>query len=563
MNLGQSSTLGKVSVVMFSDNQVLNQQERDELLKFAKKLAGDHSIDSCCAYGSKIAGYARPDSDYDLLLILKNYSHVIKYKYVSNNLDVSALIVDSNSLVKDAEKAYLGEFVIGRLLHAYEPLTNADYLADVEKRYKKRVILEELKELVSTNSLSSELLIPVDYFLYSKVQKRSKVYPHALYSYVKTYSGENGSQNLEASRKGFMQALKELEREGYIKFENNYVRIIPNKIKVKRGGKTSLGVSNIMRGMLSYLVHTYAGRRTLNFVKQEAMSKIKRHRKIKDFPPELKNPGSLLRLEEGILIDGKDWLQELAKNLNFNDYSITRKNLGDVNAATTLYTISENGRSERFVVKHFASVKAVKWVAANVWAAAVKRFHVDPSSRLSREYRAIRYIRSIGFDAPEILAVASNKRLLITKYIEGKRLSDIIDSILLGKSDDTDPITQFGKALCTLHAKGCTIVDTKPSNMLLNNGKLYFTDLEQFTFGDDKSWDIIYFIYYSVKFTSNAEGARKVVRAFLDGYMQDGNISVIKKALSKRYISPFYPVLVLGVVMAVRDEIKSCVNAYS
>ncbi|MFQ5970451.1 MAG: hypothetical protein ACE5J2_08160 [Nitrososphaerales archaeon] len=546
-----------------SDNQVLNQQERDELLKFAKKLAGDHSIDSCCAYGSKIAGYARPDSDYDLLLILKNYSHIIKYKYASNNLDVSTLIVDSNSLVKDAEKAYLGEFVIGRLLHAYEPLANADYLADVEKRYKKRVILEELKELVTTTSLSSELLIPADYFLYSKVQKRSKVYPHAVYSYVKTYSGENGSQNLDASRKGFMQGLKELEREGYIRFENNYVRIVPNKIKIKKGDKTSLGVSNVMRGMLSYLVHTYAGRRTLNFVKQEAMSKINRRRKIRDFPPELKNPRSLLRLEEGILIDRKDWLQELAKKLNFNDYTITRKNLGDVNAATTLYTIREDGRSERFVAKHFASVKAVKWVAANVWTAGVKTFHVDASSRLSREYRAIRYIKSVGFGVPEILAVAPNKKLLITRYIEGKRLSDLIDSILRGKSDDTDPITQFGKALGTLHAKGCTIVDSKPSNILLNNGKIYFTDLEQFTFDDNKSWDIIYFLYYSVKFTSNEEGARKVARTFLDGYMQDGNISVIKKALNKRYISPFYPVLVLGVLMAIRDEMKSFINAYS
>ena len=563
MSLIQSSTLGKVSGVMLDDKQFLDQQERSELLDIAKKLARDHEIDSCCAYGSKVAGYARPDSDYDLLLVLKNYGHIIKYTYAHNNLDVSVLIVDSKSLIKDAEKATLGEFVVGRLLHAYEPLANAKYLEEVETMYKKRVILEEVKELAAINALYSELLIPIEYFLYSKVQKRSKVYPHALYSYVKTYSDSNAQRNLEASKKGFMRALKQLEEEGYIKFENSYVRIVPEKVKIKKVEKALLNMSNVMRGTLSYLVHTYAGRRTLNFVKQEAMSKISRHRKITDFPFELKNPKSLLKLKEGILIDGKDWLKELARSMDFKDYTTTEKRIGDVHAATTLYTISENERSERFVVKRFASVRAMKWAAMNVWAAGVKRFHVDPSTRLSREYTAMRYIKTIGVDTPAILAVALGKRLLITKYIEGEMLSDIIDTVLQNKSSDTSAITQFGKALCKLHTSGCTVGDTKPSNMLVSNGRIYFTDLEQFAFSDDKPWDVICFIYYSVKFTSNEEGARKVVRAFLDGYMQDGNVSVIKKALSKKYVPVFYPALVLGVVTAVRDEIKSYINAYA
>ena len=560
MSLVQSSTLGRVNVVMLGDKQVLDQQERNGLFEIAKKLAGDHAIDSCCAYGSKVTGYARPDSDYDLLLVLKNYNHVIRYTYTHNDLDVSALIVDSRSLIKDAEKAILGEFVVGRLLHAYEPLINAENLEEVETRYKKRIMLEEIKELAATNPLYDELLIPVEYFLYSKVQKRSKVYPHALYSYIKTYSGSNAHKNIEDSKKGFIHALKQLEKGGYIKLENNYVRILPEKIKAKKIEKTSLNMSNVMRGTLSYLVHTYAGRRTLNFVKQEAISKISRHRKIKDFTPELRNPKSLLKLKEGILIDGKDWLKELAMNLDFKDYTTTRKKIGDVHAATTLYTISENGRSERFVVKHFASVRAVKWAAMNVWVAGVKRFYIDPSTRLSIEYAAMHYVKTIGIDAPEILAVVLSNRLLITKYIEGEKLSDIIDSLLQNKSSDTSAITKFGEALYKLHANGCTVVDTKPSNMLLSNGKIYFTDLEQFDFSDDKPWDVICFIYYSVKFTSNEDGARKIVRAFLDGYMRDGNVSVIKNALSKKYLPTFYPALVLGVLKAVRDEIRSYIN---
>jgi hypothetical protein len=97
--------------------------------------------------------------------------------------------------------------------------------------------------------------------------------------------------------------------------------------------------------------------------------------------------------------------------------------------------------------------------------------------------------------------------------------------------------------------------------MLVSNERIYFTDLEQFAFSDDKAWDVICFIYYSMKFTSNVEGARKVVRAFLDGYVQDGDVQVIKKSLSKKYLPAFYPALVVGVVAAVRDEIKSYINA--
>ena len=144
-----SNILGRVNEVMLNDKQVLDPQERNELLKTAEKLADNYAIEACCAYGSKVAGYARLDSDYDLLLILKNYGHVIKYLYEKNNLDVSVSIVDSKSLVKDAEKALLGEFAVGRLLHPYESLINMDYLAAVEKRYKKRVVLEELRELAT------------------------------------------------------------------------------------------------------------------------------------------------------------------------------------------------------------------------------------------------------------------------------------------------------------------------------------------------------------------------------------------------------------------------------
>lgn len=544
-----------------SGERVLDPQSRETLLQMARKTAGSYQVEACCAYGSKVAGYARSDSDYDLLLVLKNYGHVIRYDYVRDGMNASVLMVDSRSLLSDAEKAALGEFVAGRLLHVYEPLVNGEFIENVETTYKKRVVMEELREIASINALYGELLIPVEYFIFSKVQKRSKVYPHALYSYIKTYSGTNGRQNLEWSRRGFMRALQELEKEGYVTLEGDNIRILPAKLSTRKRSKRAMKTSNAFRGAFSYLVHTYAGRRTLHFLREEARSKINRRKEITTLPPEIENPKSLLKLREGLLVDGSDWLEQLAEGLGFRDYNVERKKIGDVHAATTLYTISGDGKSEMFVVKHYTSARAIKWAAMNCWVAGLTKFQVDPAARLGREYAAIRHIKELGMGASTIIAAAPERRLLVTKYIEGELLSHIIEQVLRGRSNDTRTITEFGRALGELHSKDCTIVDTKPSNIIVSGGRLYFTDLEQFCFGHDTVWDVACFIYYSIKFASNEEGARTFVRAFLDGYLKSGEVATIRKALSKKYVPPFYPALVIGVLTAVRNEIRNRITA--
>jgi len=310
-------------------------------------------------------------------------------------------------------------------------------------------------------------------------------------------------------------------------------------------------------------VHTYAGRRTLNFLKHEAVSKINRQRGIRNkIPAGLANPGSLLRLRQGMLIHEKDWLKDLAGKRGFKDYTVRRRRLGDLHAATTLYTLAENGREEHLVVKRLASVRAAKWAAMNFWMAGLKKFHVDPATRLANEYRAVLQLKRIGIETPAIIAVVPDRKLIVTEYVGGENLSEIIDSILRDRRNDTGAITEFGRALCKLHASGCTMGDTKSSNVIVKDDSVCLIDLEQFSSGDDKTWDLVCFIYYSIKFTSNEAAARRIMRAFLDGYMQEGgDLSVLRKALSRKYLPAFYPALVLGVVKAVRDEIRSCIKS--
>jgi predicted nucleotidyltransferase len=58
-----------------------------------------------CIYGSRVAGYNRPDSDIDLLVVLQNYPYVVKYIYFSESgTKISALAVDREALLRDAKR---------------------------------------------------------------------------------------------------------------------------------------------------------------------------------------------------------------------------------------------------------------------------------------------------------------------------------------------------------------------------------------------------------------------------------------------------------------------------
>src|SRR6478735_3361138 len=104
----------------------------DDQIKIIKKsifrIAKNYKIAGACLYGSKSAGYAEPASDFDIILVLENYAYVVKYVYIKeSNINISVLVVNRESLEKDARTAFLGEFVVGRLLHIYESIYNPEF----------------------------------------------------------------------------------------------------------------------------------------------------------------------------------------------------------------------------------------------------------------------------------------------------------------------------------------------------------------------------------------------------------------------------------------------------
>jgi len=538
---------------------VINETEKKKLLELVKNAIQDYELVACCIYGSKVAGYARPDSDYDLLVILKDYKELIKYVYEhgNNGLDASILIVDSDMLIKDAEKAALGEFVIGRLLHPYEPLINNEYLKEVEVTYKRRVIIETINNLANKSIFYKEFIIPIRYFLLAKIKERSKIYPHAVYSYIKTYTAQNASKNLAISIAGFKDALKILESEGYIRFYDD------NSIIINKDIKKKVIINNILNGIYAYLVHFYAGRDTLRFFRGEARSKMKRKREITSIDKEFIEPESVLYLKDvSLLYD--DWLTQVIHNINKDktkaDIKISK--LGDIYSTTSLYVLNDT----KVVVKHYASVKSLKWIALNFWMLGVVKLITSSRVRQLNEYKAFRILRELGINVPKIIGVSYNAKITVIEYIEGITLDCIINDILSFKSNDLKLVKMFGDILYNIHKYGYMLIDTKPSNIIVKDDKLYIVDLEQFRIYNNYSWDLICFLYYSLKFIKNNDRVRDIVRGFIDGYTDHKRRDckyIIKDMTNKKYLLSFYPVMIMDTVFVIWDEINKYISTWS
>ena len=540
----------------------ISPQELKVIRKCISKVAKHRTMIAACIYGSKVAGYDRPDSDIDLLIVLENYPYVVKYTYFrESSTKVSALAVDRKALLRDAQSAFLGEFVVGRLLHIYEPIANAEFLAMIEQTYKRRVILEEVRDILeSTGVLGTEIIFPLEFVAFSKIKRRMSLYASAAYSYYKTYT--TSKRNIEFALEGYHRAVADIiaeDSEIFAARQDGLLQISDKRIFVEKG-KTRLKLTKRLREFSSYLVHTYAGRKIMHLAVKEAESKIRRRVRLMMKPPDfmLYPRKEYWRLPEGILIvDGRDWLDDLARHLG--SHSILKKRrLGNKNSRTTLYVLKHNSDEYKIAVKEVAKSKAIKWAMVGLWNEQVKRFRMDPLIRLGSEYKSIRYMRSLGLRTPVIEAVVLDRRLLVTRFLDGITLADVIRDCIGGRSG-VSLISKAGAEIAKVHSAGATLGNIKPKNIIVSEKDLYFTDVEQFILNaGDPAWDVAQFISWGLKTTRNSNMAATITKEFVEGYMRFGDPSNISRlAKSKRYIESFYPVLAPSIVHTIKKEINA------
>jgi tRNA A-37 threonylcarbamoyl transferase component Bud32/predicted nucleotidyltransferase len=590
----------------------LSKEESNAIGKYLEILSTRRKVIGACLYGSKVAGYGGPDSDIDIIVVLRDYPHTVKYSYLrTEEGKISALKVDFFALQKDAEAGLLGEFVVGRLLHTYEVLINHELFKSIELIYKRRIILEELFDIIrTTDILCTEIKFPLEFILFSKIKRRSSIYPAALFSYYKIYTGKYARANLAFALEGFKEALEELivrdrgllvlKRSGTNTADSvlqiGKKRLVLNKHRERNFIRLKLAKK--LQTLGSYVVHAYAGRRVLHYTIREAESKIKRHRSQPICMPEfMASPREYYwKLDEGLVFTGrnKKWLDLIAKSSGLVRYAITKKiRLGDIHSRTICHTLQDTsapGHSISVVTKKFGTLKGAKWAALNFWSVSTGShlkhfFKVDPLFRLGNEYNALRYLRNeIGLNTPVVLAINFECRILVTNFIEGQSMSQIIkDSLkkrLTAGMENIFWIRTAGKNIAMIHSTQSALGNIKPNNVIINNigdvnSRLFFTDLEQFNFNNtadssDPVWDIIQFLCWSLKRTNNVPVAKEIVREFLSGYFSCNQLSrqsvetmtmkeYMRQQLSRKspdYLKQFYPLISAHIAQSIHGEIS-------
>ena len=328
-----------------------------EIIRIASKVFDSENIRAFCIYGSQVSGYAKKDSDYDVIVVLDKYRPKIKYKYINGDIDVSALLVDSSSIVSDAKKGTFGEFVAGRFLNPYAALEGEEFLKFVEVSYKTRIITEILGEIVSTyGEFSHHLRIPIEFFLFEKLRKRAAIYPPTLYSYVNSYSGKNMKKNLRFSKLGFLDGASALRSKGLVEIEDDVLRIDLSSSKASYLKRLSTMVRTTTRGMRQYATHGYAGRVGWSVLRKESLSKLSRMKETREPTKEIGHPKDLWNIDEGeLIVDSEDWFSKLIDHLGLTQMkNVSKKRVAIHHDVAKIYRFSDDSRSVNIAVKKFS-----------------------------------------------------------------------------------------------------------------------------------------------------------------------------------------------------------------
>lgn len=543
----------------------LTSAEKDAIWQTIKPLVNKKEIVALCVYGSRVAGYATLESDYDIILVLKPFSQRVKYYYLSGQAECSALVVDPRSFQNDCAKSSLGEFVSGRLLNAYFPVYGEDILSENETLYKRRVILDALSEAYAEHlEFASEINFPLSYFLFEKLRKRAVIYPPVVYSYAKTYGEQLIESNLDSTLVGFRRAALLLQEEGIVEYDekNDALRVPIAKFHGGLSARIEAVASFTTRSLTQYAVHGYAGRVRPNVVGREVLSKISRSRKAGKLPKAILRPKESWGLSYGkLFVSSDDWLSDLIDyfGMDADTCKITQKSLGEFYNSAGFYTL-EDARAKKLTiaVKRFKDIKGMKWGVLNLWSLKNANFTTNATERLYREYSASKELKKFGLHTPDVLAVFLDQRMMVTKYVFGKDLSKLESEYLDERSDDLSPFSRFGRELAILHNSNYCMGDTKPSNMILSDSdsEIYFADLEQSQRDGNKTWDVAEFIYYSVRFTLKEARARKMINSFVLAYLEKAQEpKVLEQSIALRYRAPFQAFIAPNVMNALRRDL--------
>lgn len=539
--------------------------EGDALRHLCREIAEDSRIVAICLYGSRAGGYARPDSDFDVVLVLERFSEGVSFhRREIGQVYAAVLVVDRELFELDMKKGYLGEFICARLLSPYIALENSGFLKEMEIQAKKRIVQEELRDLIiEYRRISHGLIVDPTYFALSRLRKRARYYPAVLHSYTNMLREDLRRDSLSSILGGYQTALQDLHETGLVRFENGMVRLQERFIDKTLSRGSFERVVNVMetsrRTFRSYLAYGRSRIGGVEVILDElgsVLRKAPQNDSHEDKPEDPKNHLYLQTSAGMVNLNERSSVVDVALKLR-PGAKVTITPLAGVLNDVYLVSVGQ----EQLVAKRYTDWVNLKWFTINLVTLGTKKFSVMGKSRLANEYGMNRILSEEGIPVPEIVHVSIPHRMLLERYVEGENVANLVK---LACSSDQLSAREYGlaidvgKAMAKIHSIGVTVGDSKPENFLLSSdGKVYSLDLEQAARKGDKAWDLSEFLFYSGHYSPlMTQGLSQLVDGFIEGYLKTGEPNALRRAAGINYIKVFSIWTAPPVIFGIADRLR-------
>jgi len=549
----------------------------NQIFEFCRHIAGSASVTAISLLGNYPMAPSNAKATSEVVAVIHNFQpRIMSYVKTIGTKNIVFFAVDQWVFERDVDRSFLGEALAGTLIFPHTALSGEKYLHTQEILLKKRLILELLENLVlSFPELSYSLHIKPQYFMYEVILNRVRIFPPLAYSLSTFMNGAAPKKEVESVFQGYMEALKQLEKEKKLILSDGYV-LIPKKFVVE-SQKPKVRLTNITKNAPRTLFTSVfaAFPQLLNFFSQntEALLKLQKF--------TLKRETDLTRCfvdpQKYLFVPTAEGLVSLADRVNIDAFArkmllngenaeIKYEPVGGVLNDIYLIKAYPNGEEKKVLVKRFKDWSGFKWFPLSMWSFGARTLAVIGRSRLARECTISDFLRCEGFNVPKILHVSHSERLVFMEYIEGENLVNAIRRIATAKSGKkTEPdlakIEKVGEVYAKVHALNITLGDTKPENVIVApDDKIYMLDFEQASHDGDKAWDVAVFLYYSGHFLqpmySNGK-AEAIANAFVSGYLKGGgDAGTIKKAGASKYTRIFSVFTMPSIMLAMSNVCK-------
>jgi Kae1-associated kinase Bud32 len=556
------------------DSSGPNGELHQQVLEFCRHVAGSAQITAISLLSNYSTGTASVKAALEAVLVIRDFQpRLMSYVRIVGGRSIIFFAVDQWVFERDVDRGFLGEALAGTLIFPHTVLCGKEYLRTQEVLLKKRLILELLENLVlSFPELSNSLHIKPKYFMYEVMLNRVRIFPPLAYGLSNFMNGGAPRKEVEMVFQGYMEALKQLEKEKKIMLSEGYV-MIPKKV-VAESKNPKVRLTNISknapRTLFTSVFATFP--QFLNFFSQntEAILKFQKFTVKKDADSARR----FVDPQKYVFVPTAKGLVSLADRLDIDTFArkmllngekakIEYEPVGGVLNDVYLIKAYPNGEEKKVLVKRFKDWSSFKWFPLSLWSFGARNFAVLGRYRLEKECAISEFLRCEGINVPKILHVSHNERLVFMEYIEGENLSSAIKHIAAATGREKTEkylakIERVGEVFAHVHALNVTLGDTKPENVIFDlDDKVYLLDFEQASHDGDKAWDVAVFLYYSGHYLqplySNSK-AESIAKAFISGYLKGGgDVSTIKKAGNSKYTRIFSVFTMPSIILAMSN----------